>query len=411
MTAALSILTAAPPRRVTEPRPPAVPVPGLYVHVPFCAHKCHYCDFYSITHQPESRMVHFVDLLLKEAATWTAPGRPCPRPRTIFFGGGTPSLLPLEQMQRLLIGLRSVFDCSDCDEWTIEANPATITNEYCHMLHENSVTRISMGAQSFDRAELAVLERRHDPDDVPRGLALARAAGIKRLNIDLIFAICGQNLDSWSRSLNAALALRTGHLSCYGLTYEPNTALAVRRRLGRVQAVDAETELAMLFQTRCRLAEAGLPAYEISNYAQPGEECRHNLLYWSGGDYIGLGPSAASHVQGWRWKNAPHLGDWESAVESAESPAADVEHLSPLRRAGELAMLSLRLSRGLVYEDFSRAFGIDAKKIFADPIARYSQLGFLHADIRGARLTDSGIAVADSLAVEFMLDEDGASQP
>jgi oxygen-independent coproporphyrinogen-3 oxidase len=407
MSNSLSILTHPAAPRV--PRPPAVEVPGLYVHVPFCRHKCHYCDFYSITRQSEERMSAFVDLILREAATWAVPGVPTPKPATVFFGGGTPTLLPPGEMRRLLRGLHAIFGFSLCNEWTVEANPATINADYCRILRDNGVTRISMGAQSFDRRELAALERHHEPDDVAKGLEAARSAGFERLNIDLIFAIPGQSLDSWQRSLEEAIGLGTEHLSCYGLTYEPNTPLGVLHRLGRVNAAPEELELEMLRATRHRLGQAGLPAYEISNYAKPGEECRHNLLYWRGGDYIGLGPSAASHVQGWRWKNKGHLGEWERAVAAGESAAADVEHLSTRRRAGELAMLMLRLSRGLVYEEFEAKLGLDAREIFADPIARYTRLGLLDADSHGVRLSASGLAVADSLCAQFILDDDDSA--
>src|SRR5947209_6787097 len=249
-------------------RPAAIA--ALYVHVPFCFHKCHYCDFYSITRQTEERMTRFVDLLLREAAMWAAE-RPVVAPQTVFFGGGTPSLLPIDAMRRLLAGLREMWDLSSVDEWTIECNPATVSAEYCAMLRESGVDRLSFGAQSFDSAELKSLERHHDPDDVPRSVELARAAGFSRLNLDLIYAVPGQDLASWMRSLERAIALGTPHLSCYGLTYESNTPMAVKKRLGQVTAVGESIELEMLHATRRRLAEAGRGAYEVSNSAVPGE--------------------------------------------------------------------------------------------------------------------------------------------
>src|SRR3954447_4061398 len=308
---------------------PRAAVPGLYVHIPFCFHKCHYCDFYSITRQTPERMVKFVDLVLREADLWLTGEGPTVRPRTVFFGGGTPTLLPLDQMRRLIAGLRDRFDFSDLQEWTTEANPATVDEAYCQMLRESGIDRISFGAQSFDRSELASLERYHDPDDVPRSLEFARRAGFERLNIDLIYALPEQSLESWSRSLGSAIALGLSHLSCYGLTYESNTPIAVKKRLGLLTAAVESLELQMLHHTRARLGDAGLPAYEISNYARPGQECRHNLLYWTGGNYVGLGPSAASHVEGTRFRNRPHLGEWERAIESGPMPAIDVESLSP----------------------------------------------------------------------------------
>ncbi|MDP9172607.1 MAG: radical SAM family heme chaperone HemW [Planctomycetota bacterium] len=387
---------------------PGTMVRGLYVHVPFCFHKCHYCDFYSITRQTPERMDRFVDLVLREADYWIRnnatdrPGGPVIQPRTIFFGGGTPSLLSVEQMERLLVGLGARFDLSSCDEWTMEANPATVSLEYCQMVKSRGVNRMSLGAQSFDRAELDLLERHHDPEDVPASLRLAREAGFERLNVDLIYAVPGQTLERWMASLESAIELGTEHLSCYGLTYEPNTPLAVRKRLGQFRAAAPELEIEMMRATRRRLGDAGLGAYEISNYSKPGAECQHNLLYWNGGDYIGLGPSAASHVQGWRWRNRPHLGEWESAIERGNLPAIEVERLSARHRAGELAMLSLRLSRGLVFGEFAERTGFDALEIFREPIAQLSSHGLIEVTDLGIFLGERGLAVADGIAGEFL---------
>jgi len=378
---------------------PRVSIPALYVHIPFCFHKCHYCDFYSITRQSDDRMSRFVELILREAEMWSSVDL---RPKTVFFGGGTPTLLPMVQMHRLIAGLRQRIDLSQIDEFTVEANPATVSLEYFQMLRSAGVDRVSLGAQSFDRGELKLLERHHDPGDVPASLELARRAGFGRINFDLIYAIPGQTLESWSRSLDRAIALGTTHLSCYGLTYEPNTPIAVKKRLGVLHQAPESLELEMLRHARSRLAACRLAAYEISNYATPGEECRHNLVYWTGGSYIGLGPSAASHVEGWRWKNRPHLGEWERAIESHSLPAIDVEQLAPPRRAGELAMLMLRLSRGLNFADFSARTRFDARRLFADPIERFARVGLLHADETAIRLTDAGLSVADSLSAEFL---------
>jgi oxygen-independent coproporphyrinogen-3 oxidase len=380
---------------------PATTATALYVHIPFCFHKCHYCDFYSITHQSPERMNAFVDRILREADSWSATPISI-RPKTIFFGGGTPTLLPIESMQRLIDGLKQRINFSDVDEWTIEANPATVSREYCEMLRSVGVNRLSFGAQSFNRDELKTLERHHDPDDVPRSVETARAAGFARLNLDLIYAIPGQDMSSWSDSLDRAIALGTRHLSCYGLTYEPNTPITVRRRLGQFTAAEESVELQMLRHARERLAHAGLKAYEISNYAAAGEECRHNLVYWTGGNYIALGPSGASHVEGWRWRNRPHLGEWERCVDAGTLPAIEVEHLAPRQRAGELAMLLLRLSAGLNFADFAARTGYDARQLWSDPIDRYSRAGLLEADNIAVRLSPRGLAVADSLAGEFL---------
>jgi oxygen-independent coproporphyrinogen-3 oxidase len=298
--------------------------------------------------------------------------------------------------------LREIFDLSRVDEFTMEANPATVTSDYCAMLREMGVNRLSFGAQSFARDELAMLERHHDPEDVPRSVDIARAAGFTRVNVDLIYGIPNQDLASWLRSLEAAISLGTPHVSAYGLTYEPNTPMAVKKRLGHFRAVEESVELEMLHATRQRLTQAGMSAYEISNYARPGEECRHNLMYWNGGDYIGLGPSAASHISGTRWKNRPHLGEWEAAIDADGLPAADVESLSTRQRAAELAMLQLRLAVGIDYADFAARTGEDAHTLFGSIVSRLTQLGLLEHDARGFRLTEKGIDVADAVALEMM---------
>ncbi len=373
---------------------------GLYVHVPFCFHKCHYCDFYSITRQTPERMAGFVDLILAEADGWAANRRIAPR--TVFFGGGTPTLLPPSEMVRLIDGLRHRFDLAGVDEFTVEANPATVTPDHCRALRAAGVDRLSFGAQSFDRGDLALLERHHAPDDVAASLAVARAAGFTRLNLDLIFAIPGQTLASWRRTLAAAVSLGTTHLSCYALTYEPNTALAVRKRLGQFTAAADELELEMLHDTRDRLAAAGFAAYEVSNFARGGEACRHNLNYWTGGNYLGLGPSAASHVDGVRWRNRPHLGEWEAAVADGRLSAADVERLSPTQRAGELAMLMLRLGSGFDFDFCGRQTGVDATALFAATAERMSALGLVTSAEGVVRLTRRGVDVADAVAAEFV---------
>lgn len=395
----LLLASLKPGLRVTDV--PAAVSPGLYVHVPFCFHKCHYCDFYSITRQTPDRMARFVDLILAEADKWVRSSVRI-EPETVFFGGGTPSLLPLVEMRRLLRGLRERFDFSRLNEWTVEVNPATAALDYCEMLREAGVDRLSFGAQSFDPTELKLLERHHDPEDVPRSVDIARRAGFSRINLDLIYAIPRQDLASWSRSLEAAVGLGTPHLSCYGLTYEPNTAMTVRKRLGHFQAAEDSLELSMLRHARQRLAREGMTAYEISNYAIPGEPCRHNLLYWTGGNYIGLGPSAASHVEGWRWKNRPHLGEWERAVAAGELPAADLERLSPEQRRGEWVMLRLRLADGVDFAAYADRWGVDARSEYAAELAHLSRLGLVEISDGRFALSDAGLAVADAVASEFL---------
>lgn len=403
----LPVLTTIRSTTLQQSDLPLARVDGLYVHVPFCFHKCHYCDFYSITRQSPERMVAFVDRLLAEAAMWSASAGGLIR--TVFFGGGTPSLLPIDQMARLIDGLRQRLDLSGVAEWTIECNPATVSAEYCWMLRERGVDRLSFGAQSFHKPELATLERHHDPDDVPRSVELARAAGFKRLNLDLIYAIPGQSLESWMNNLERALAIGTTHLSCYGLTYELNTPIAVKKRLGLLVETEESVELQMLHATRSRLRSANLNPYEISNYAADGQECQHNLMYWTGGNYLALGPSGASHLDGHRWKNRPHLGEWESAIDARKLPAAEYEVLSPLQRAGELAMLMLRLSGGLRFNVFADRTGLDARTVYASTADNLLTIGLIELTDDAFRLTEKGLNVADAVAAEFLLVDSATS--
>lgn len=398
-------LLAEKPRRyeALDPRTlPRVELASLYVHVPFCFHKCHYCDFYSITRQTPERMDRFVDLVLRELGQWVEAATQTIRPRTIFFGGGTPSLLPIAQMSRLIGGLRDRLDLSALDEFTIEVNPATTSAEYLHLLRGNGVDRISMGAQSFETSELKMLERHHDPDDVERSVALARDAGFERMNVDLIYAIPGQTLATLQRSLERALALNLPHYSAYNLTYEPNTPMAVKQRLGRIATIEEAVELEMLKLARSTMSDAGRLPYEISNYATPGEACRHNLAYWTGASYLGIGPSAASHVAGTRFKNRPHLGEWERAIDANELHAIDIERLSPVQREGEFVMLGLRLARGVDDHDFEQRFGRSLVSAFAPIIDHLCRLGFIEYSNGRLLLTAAGLPVADAAAAEFL---------
>ena len=377
----------------------AVPVDALYVHIPFCFHKCHYCDFYSITRQTPERMSRFVDLILAEANLWRTHAI---APSTLFFGGGTPSLLPFDAMDRLLAGLADAFDLSRAVEFTIEVNPATTDLAYLQMLRARAVNRLSFGAQSFHPDDLKILERHHDPDDVERSVELARKAGFERINLDLIYAVPGQSLDRWNDNLTRALAMGTTHLSCYALTYEEGTAMTVRKRLGQFQPAPEDLELHMLRHTRDVLSRRGLPAYEISNHAAPGQECLHNLAYWRGLNYIGLGPSAASHLAGMRFKNLPHLGEWEQAVAHGQLPAADIETLTPGHRCAELIMLGLRLTQGVDLRHTRQITGVTPEIAFAnvaDPLVRQK---LMIATATHWSLTPRGIEVADGIAAQFL---------
>lgn len=398
------------------------PVRSLYIHVPFCFHKCHYCDFYSFVDSHDQQEA-FVERLLLELAVLAPHAGPL---ETIFAGGGTPSLLRPALWARVLSCLRELFDCSHMEgsgEFTVECNPETVTPELMDVLVRGGVNRVSVGAQSFWPHHLKTLERWHDPDSVGRALEIARSAGIRRRSLDLIFAIPGQTLDEWRADLDRAVALGTSHVSCYNLTYEPGTVMTRRLAQGEFEPLDDEAEAAMHALTVERLGAAGLRRYEVSNYARPGEESLHNLAYWRSRQWLAAGPSASAHVGGWRWKNVPRLRDYlESAGGGGEgggggpsggqmggsgfSPIIDVEPPDPARALKERLMMGIRLTAGLdaaaCLAEAELVGGPSAVQALSATAHRFSGEGLLEDEPGRWRLTDAGFLMADHVAAELM---------
>ncbi len=386
-------------QQATADRPPVLrrSPDALYLHVPFCFHKCHYCDFYSLVESPTNdRQEAFTGALIAELQG--RAGETPLRPETIFVGGGTPTLLRVDLWERLLGAMAGLGVLERAAEFTVEANPETVTPDLMRTLRAGGVNRVSMGAQSFQPPLLKALERWHDPATVPRAMEAARAAGIRNVNLDLIFAIPGQTLEQLDADLDAALALEPDHLSYYGLTYEPNTALTTRLRLGRVRPIEEDLEAQMFARLIERLTAAGYEQYEISNWARPGRRCRHNVNYWTNRDWLGLGPAAASHVAGWRWKNEPHLGHYLAG--SPTPPVVDVEHLDADTRLGEALMLGLRLRDGvrLAWLD-EQVDADDARWSTIDDLVR---LGLLERTATHLRLTGRGLFVADAVIARLL---------
>ncbi len=388
---------------------------SLYIHVPFCFHKCHYCDFYSLV-DTRDRQGPFVHRLERELAALAPLAGPL---RTLFVGGGTPSLLRPELWKRLLGTLRRTYDLSDPDlEFTVECNPETVTPELMETLRDGGVNRVSIGAQSFEPRHLKTLERWHDPESVPRALDLARRARIGRQSIDLIHAIPGQSLGEARADLDRALALATEHLSCYCLTYEPNTALAARRQRGEFTPADNDLEADMLELVLSTLRAAGRDRYEVSNFARPGAECRHNLAYWRQDPWLAVGPSAAAHLGGHRWKNTARLDDYLSIDEDGFAPIAEHEPPDARRALRERVMTGLRLVEGLDADETLAAADTLGPAVAAvvprDPhavplpqrlralVERQERAGLLTTASGRWRLTDPGFLLADRVAAEFL---------
>jgi oxygen-independent coproporphyrinogen-3 oxidase len=377
-------------------------VTGLYLHVPFCFHKCHYCDFYSIVDDRDRQAVFARRMSeeIRDLGRLVGPSKI----GTIFVGGGTPTLLRTDLWEQLLDSLHESFELHSLVEFTVEANPETVTDELLGALVAGGVNRMSIGAQSFNEAHLKTLERWHDPRKVETAVAMARRAGIDNINLDLIFAVPGQTVDEWANDLRTALALEPTHLSCYSLTYEPNTAMTRKLAMGLIAPADEAVEAAMFEHTIDTLTAAGFEHYEVSNFARKGtvprqnpksNRCQHNLMYWLNGQWLATGPSASGHVAGVRWKNLPHLGKY---LAHEPTPIQDVERLDPEASIGEQLMLRFRLIEGVPWEWCEQALSRKRQ----ETVARLIDAGSLERTPTHLRLTRAGLMVADSVIAALL---------
>jgi oxygen-independent coproporphyrinogen III oxidase len=391
MTTTLTNITAR------DPRPSWVWPRAAYIHIPFCAHKCGYCDFASL-----AGVDHLADRYLSALSTeisWM--GEP-QEVDTIFIGGGTPTRLSADQLERLLLMVRHWYPLAPGGEWTVEANPGTLDDAKADVLAGGGVNRVSLGAQSFHSALLKTLERNHDPEEVPRALELIRPR-FDHWSFDLIFAVPGSTLDDWKDDLETALALRPTHLSCYGLVYEKGTALWKQWSDGSVCALDEEVERAMYAHTINRLSDAGLRQYEISNFSVPGEESRHNLVYWANDAYFGVGVGAARYSNGLRATNTRDLPAYLKRVEAGEEATGPHEALDAEGRARETAVLMLRRTiDGIDRTDFAERTGWELDALAGEAIARHVRREWLEDDGRRLRFTREGLFVADSVLCDFL---------
>jgi oxygen-independent coproporphyrinogen-3 oxidase len=373
-------------------------VQALYVHVPFCVKKCGYCDFFSLEEWDASGVEGFLEALEAELA---ALPRPLPL-RTVFVGGGTPSVLDASQLRRLLGRVRDLADRWPVEELTVEMNPETVTADRLEALREVGVTRVSMGAQSFHAAHLARLDRVHTAERAREAARAIAAAGFTDRNIDLMFALPGETEEEYWADLDQALELEPTHVSSYALLYEPGTELYRDLAAGRVRPAREETELRMFLGGRERLAERGFDAYEISNHARPGRECRHNVNYWEAGEYYGVGPSAASHVAGVRRTNVRSLKGYVESFRSGRSPVAYRERLDPAARAGEVMMLGLRLAAGASLERVREVSGLEPEEHFGETLRRHLDAGLVERAGGRIRLTAAGLPVADDVMAAYV---------
>ncbi len=372
---------------------------SLYVHIPFCTAKCGYCDFNSYAGQ-DHLIPAYDQALERELRLWgrSLGSRPVP---TVYMGGGTPSLTPLEELARVADVVRECFRLEPDAEWSLEANPGTVNEAYLRGLRDLGVNRLSFGVQSFDDAELKALERIHTADDVRREVAAARAAGFDNLNLDLIFGLPGQSLDGWRRNLEEALRLEPDHISAYALTVEEGTALARNVARGRTPPPDPDLQADMYELTEDLLASAGYEHYELSNWARPGRQCRHNLVYWRNGEYLGVGAGAHSYLDGVRFANerlpsrylAAVNETWEASQAGGPTTmrqVASIERETDEMRMAETAILGLRLVEGVDLVAFERRFGRRFEDVYAAELPELFSFGLIERADGHIRLTRRG---------------------
>ncbi len=372
---------------------------GLYIHIPFCFHKCHYCDFFSIANADHEHK-RFTEALVNELQ---AVGPRLEAIDSIFVGGGTPTLLEYSLLERVLSTIKNVVPMTSSVEWTVEANPETVSESKAKLLAASGVNRVSLGAQSFHPNLLKELERWHDPENVLRSVSLLREAGIGNINLDLIYAIPTQTMKMLQVDVEQLIQIQPEHLSCYALTYEPNTPLLTKLRKGEVERASHELEAEMFGYVIDTLRSAGYRQYEISNFAREGFECKHNVMYWENRSWWACGPSASGHIEGLRWRNVPRLRDYFK--QNPLPPVLDVEQLSLDRQMGEFCMLGLRLNRGMPRDKVERVIQQSNDHWREDVIQKYLKEGLLAWVNDSLALTKKGRALADMVIGDLLMQD------
>lgn len=367
---------------------------GLYVHVPFCASTCDFCAFYQTT-PTAAGVKQFLSGVEREAdlVTW----RPV---TTVFWGGGTPGLLAPRDLAQLADIVRSRCG-GEPQEWTVELAPASVTEERLRVLKDAGVTRVSMGAQSFQPELLDALGRQHTREQILRAYERIRAVGFRSVNLDLMFALPGQTAEEWAGDVREAVSLRPDHISTYCLTFEEDTKLWLKLSQGRVK-LDPEHEAALYEATWSQLAEAGFAQYEVSNFARPRHECLHNLNTWRMNEWIGLGPSAASQHAGWRGGNVADLEQWRANVDAGVRLTEDRVALTPALLAEDALVFGLRMNAGVDLAPW-RARAAEAPwAAIEDTLATLVANELLVREGTSVKLTKRGRLLADSVGAEIM---------
>lgn len=378
----------------------------IYLHVPYCRQKCRYCDFASFAHA-ESTQSAYVDAVLAEAQMQAAKF-PHDAMKTAYLGGGTPSILPPELLTRLLQGVAAHFPLAPGAEFTSEANPGTLTAQWLEAALNCGVNRLSMGMQAAQPELLRMLGRIHDFHQVQQSVELARRAGFQHISLDLMFGLPGQTVEMWRETLDKALSLAPEHLSCYGLIPEEGTPLYRDLQTGRLTLPDEDDERRMYDLTLDLLAQAGFRQYEISNFARPGCECRHNIGYWQQVPYIGLGVSAASYLHApdgmIRLTNPRTLPAYLHMVQTQDDSLREQEFVSKTDGRFETLMLGLRMNCGVSESEFQARHGVSLDALYGDKLLKFEREGLLQHKTDRWSLTRRGMDVQNAILVELMND-------
>jgi len=375
---------------------------SLYVHIPFCVRKCSYCDFNS-SEDPGIALDDYVLLLLEELYSKADRFKVESAP-TLYFGGGTPSLLSPRQVATVVQTVRDRYRLEKDAEVTLEVNPGTVTLESLEGYLSVGINRLSIGVQSFNDSQLKVLGRIHSAEEARDAVQMARAAGFRSIGIDLIHSLPGQTLQEWEQELQEATALKPDHISAYGLSVEKGTPFAAMVEAGELDLPDEETAAAMFELTTASLGKARFEQYEISNFARPGCRSRHNRVYWRRGNYLGFGAGAHSFLRepgfGARWENPPQMADYAAIVRSGRLPEAAT--LSRREAMEEFLFLGLRLMEGVDLDEFKGEFGADAQDEFPGTIERLTAAGLLINERSTLRLSPHGLILSNRVLCEFV---------
>jgi oxygen-independent coproporphyrinogen-3 oxidase len=374
-----------------------LPAPrSAYIHVPFCKHRCGYCDFAVIAGR-DDLIDAYLDALAVELG-WL--GGPC-EVDTLYFGGGTPSHLDERQLAQLCDIALTAHPLAPGGEWTVEANPESLTAARLHVLTERGATRVSLGVQSLNDKKLKALDRDHSRGTAIDAVRLVQTAGLQ-VSLDVIFAAPGETLDDWRTDLRDALALAPDHISTYGLTFERGTAFTTARDRGQLGELDEELQRAMYAEAIDALTGAGYEHYEVSNFARPMRRSRHNEVYWAGEEYFAAGPGAARYVGRVRETNVRSTLAYLKCLKTGQSPVAEREQLDAERQARERLVLGLRRLRGVEKAQFAAATGYAVEGLAGEAIANFAALGLLDDGPERVRLTREGLFVSDALWPELL---------